>query len=190
MQPVSGKDRPYKPMVKSGGAQRESDGVVVPEAAQKGAVRRKGPDFGHAVGGGKRKGMAGTTRPKSPRGHEHTDNLHRWPSARIMKKVRQRVKELTGRNRNGVKDMRVLISDLNPILRGWVNYFAVGHSSRCFSFVRDWVEKKMRRHLMRTRQRRGFGWRRWSRRWFYEGLGLFDGYRVRRHEPRLKASPT
>ena len=39
---------------------------------------------------------------------------------------------------------------INPILRGWVNYFAVGHSSRCFSFVRDWVEKKMRRHLMRS----------------------------------------
>jgi RNA-directed DNA polymerase len=79
---------------------------------------------------------------------------------------------------------------INPILRGWVNYFAVGHSSRCFSFVRDWVEKKMRRHLMRARQCRGFGWRKWSKRWLYEGLGLFNGYRVRRYEPRLKASPT
>jgi RNA-directed DNA polymerase len=78
---------------------------------------------------------------------------------------------------------------INPILRGWVNYFAVGHSSRCFGFVRDWVEKKMRRHLMRARQRRGFGWRRWSRQWLYEGLGLFKDYRVRRYEPRLKASP-
>lgn len=28
-----------------------------------------------------------------------------------------------------------------PILRGWVNYFSVGHSSRCFSYVKDWVEK-------------------------------------------------
>jgi RNA-directed DNA polymerase len=83
-----------------------------------------------------------------------------------------------------------LVQLINPILRGWVNYFAVGHSSRCFSFVRDWVEKKMRRHLMRARQRRGFGWRRWSKQWLYEGLGLFDGYRVRRYEPRLKASPT
>jgi RNA-directed DNA polymerase len=64
-------------MVKSGGAQRESGGVVVPEAARKGAVRRKGPDFGHAGGGGKRKGMAGTTRPKSPRGHEPVDNVRK-----------------------------------------------------------------------------------------------------------------
>ncbi len=83
-----------------------------------------------------------------------------------------------------------VIQLINPILRGWVNYFAVGHSSRCFSFVRDWVEKKMRRYLMRARQRRGFGWRRWSKRWLYEGLGLFNGYRVRRYVPRLKASPT
>ena len=36
---------------------------------------------------------------------------------------------------------------LNPILRGWVRYFAIGDASRCFGFVKDWVEKKVRRHL-------------------------------------------
>jgi RNA-directed DNA polymerase len=46
-----------------------------------------------------------------------------------------------------------VIEVINPILRGWVNYFAVGHSSRCFSFIKDWVEKKIRRHLMRARKR-------------------------------------
>ncbi|ANB76082.1 hypothetical protein AYM40_27790 [Paraburkholderia phytofirmans OLGA172] len=63
---------------------------------------------------------------------------------------------------------------------GWVNYFAVGHSSECFSFLKDWVEKKIRRHMGRSRNRRGFGWKRWSRRWLYEELKLFNGYRVRR----------
>ncbi len=72
-----------------------------------------------------------------------------------------------------------LIEKINPILRGWVNYFAVGHSSRCFSFIRNWVEKKIRRHLAHARQRQGFGWKRWSRRWIYETLGLFSDYRVR-----------
>jgi RNA-directed DNA polymerase len=38
---------------------------------------------------------------------------------------------------------------INPMLRGWVNYFAVGHSSACFSFIKDWVEKKVRRHMLR-----------------------------------------
>ena len=72
-----------------------------------------------------------------------------------------------------------VIELINPILRGWVNYFAVGHSSRCFAFIQDWVEKNTRRHLMRARKRRGFGWRRWSREWLYNVLGLFHGYRIR-----------
>jgi len=37
-----------------------------------------------------------------------------------------------------------VIARVNPILRGWVQYFAFGHSSRCFSYIRDWVEKKIR----------------------------------------------
>jgi RNA-directed DNA polymerase len=82
-----------------------------------------------------------------------------------------------------------VVERINPILRGWVNYFAVGHSSRCFSFVKDWVEKKVRRHLMRARKRKGFGWQRWRRRWLYDELGLFKDYRVRRPEAALKANP-
>jgi RNA-directed DNA polymerase len=80
-----------------------------------------------------------------------------------------------------------VVALINPILRGWVRYFAVGDASRCFGFVKDWVEKKVRRHLMRARGRRGFGWDRWSRRWLYDRLGLFDGYRVCRPP---KALPT
>jgi RNA-directed DNA polymerase len=30
-----------------------------------------------------------------------------------------------------------VVALINPILRGWVNYFAVGHSSRCFGYVKD-----------------------------------------------------
>jgi RNA-directed DNA polymerase len=82
-----------------------------------------------------------------------------------------------------------VIELINPILRGWVNYFAVGHSSRCFSMVKDWVEKKIRRHLMRARQRRGFGWKRWSSNWLYETLGLFNDYRVKRGMSAAKALP-
>jgi RNA-directed DNA polymerase len=68
---------------------------------------------------------------------------------------------------------------INPVLRGWVNYFRVGHSSRCFGYVKDWVEKKLRRHLMKTRKRKGFGWKRWSRDFLYQSLGLYGDYRIR-----------
>ncbi len=71
------------------------------------------------------------------------------------------------------------------MLRGWVNYFAVGHSSACFSFIKAGVEKKIRRHLLRARKRKGFGWTRWSRSWLYEILKLFNRYRVRRLGPKV-----
>jgi len=67
---------------------------------------------------------------------------------------------------------------INPILRGWVNYFRVGHSSKCFGFVKDWVQKKIRRFLMRSKRRQGFGWKRWSRDWIYEKLGVYNDYQV------------
>jgi RNA-directed DNA polymerase len=73
---------------------------------------------------------------------------------------------------------------MNPILRGWVRYFAVGDSHQCFGFIKDWVEKKVRRHLMRARNRKGFGWKRWSRRWLYDTLRLFHTYRVSRPQPK------
>src|SRR5260370_21818182 len=66
-QPASGKDRAYKPMVKSGGVQRESEGAVVPViGVQHNAPGGKGPHFDHAGGEGKREGMAGVSRSNYP----------------------------------------------------------------------------------------------------------------------------
>jgi RNA-directed DNA polymerase len=72
-----------------------------------------------------------------------------------------------------------VVTLINPILRGWVNYFAIGHSSRCFQLVKRWVELKIRRHLRRARNRRGFGWAHWSTSRLYGAFGLFNGYHVR-----------
>ena len=60
-----------------------------------------------------------------------------------------------------------------------MNYFAVGHSSECFRIIKDWVEKKIRRHQERARKRRGFGWKVWNKQWMYEDLKLFRDYRIR-----------
>ena len=46
--------------------------------------------------------------------------------------------------------------------------------------VKHWVEKKVRRHLVRAREGKGHGWTRWSSEWLYERLGLFNDYRLYR----------
>jgi RNA-directed DNA polymerase len=81
-----------------------------------------------------------------------------------------------------------VVARINPIIRGWVNYFRIGNAGRCFRSVRDWIEKKVRRHLMRARGRHGFGWNRWSKAGLYQTLGLYGDYVVR-YVPRPKALP-
>ena len=115
----------------------------------------------------------------------------RWFALRTPK-VKKRT-ELLGRLKVVFRSLRSqpvqrVIEQINPILRGWVNYFAHGNASRCFSHVRDWVEKKVRRHLARNSKRSGFGWKRWSTRWLHAHLGLFGDYRVS-YRPWQKALP-
>ena len=111
---------------------------------------------------------------------------HYTPKMKKRTVLLRKLKEVFRRFQSQPVDRVVQL--INPILRGWVNYFAVGHSSECFSFIQDWVEKKIRRHMGRSRNRSGFGWKRWSRRNLYEDLKLFNGYKVR-HWAAPKALP-
>ncbi len=75
--------------------------------------------------------------------------LQRWPSTRSMKRIRAKIRERTGRERGGVKDIRVVVDDLNPVLRGWGNYFRTGNASRKFVEVDDYAQRRLRRLLVR-----------------------------------------
>ena len=108
---------------------------------------------------------------------------HVTPKLKKRTALLRTLKEIFRRHRSQPTDRMIQL--INPILRGWVNYFAVGNSGECFSFIQIWVEKKVRRHLMRARQRKGFGWKRWSRQWLYDTLKLFNGYRVKRLQPKV-----
>jgi RNA-directed DNA polymerase len=99
------------------------------------------------------------------------------PQQKARTALLRELKEVFRRYRSQPVDR--VIAEINPRLRGWVNYFRIGHASRCFALVRVWVERSIRRHLMRARNRRGFGWKRWSTAWLHTTLGLFGDYRVR-----------
>ena len=79
--------------------------------------------------------------------------LQREPSVRSMKRVRARVKEFTDRRWNGVKDVRVLIRKLNPVLRGWGNYFRTGNAAGKFNVVDSYVWWRLKRFSMKRKGR-------------------------------------
>jgi RNA-directed DNA polymerase len=108
---------------------------------------------------------------------------HYTPKLKKRTALMREIKEVFRRHRS--QPIERVVSLINPMLRGWVNYFAVGHSSECFGYIKDWVEKKVRRHLAHAQKRRGFGWEQWSRLWLYDALKLFNSYRVRYGGPKV-----
>jgi group II intron reverse transcriptase/maturase len=81
--------------------------------------------------------------------------LFRWPSARAMQRIRERIRELTDRRRRaGMRDIREVIRDLNPVLRGWGNYFRTGNASLKFQQVDRYVNQRLVRLMYRGRRDR------------------------------------
>jgi RNA-directed DNA polymerase len=75
-----------------------------------------------------------------------------------------------------------VIQLINPVIRGWVNYFRIGNSGTCFNNLKRWIEEKIRKHLARSAQRKGFGWKRWSKDLIYNRLGLYNDYGIRYYQ--------
>ena len=76
--------------------------------------------------------------------------MHRWPSPKARKRLRDRVREITDW-RNSGKDVKQIIAELNPVIRGWGNYFRTGTCTREFHRMDDFVYRR----LLVWRQRRG-----------------------------------
>lgn len=99
-------------------------------------------------------------------------HLHRWPSRRSRKRLRTKVRALTVRSRCHA-DIREVIAQLNPVLRGWGGYFRTGNAARVFNSMDRYVVDRLRGLLVARygRHLRAGRWREWTRAWF-EGHGL------------------
>jgi RNA-directed DNA polymerase len=99
--------------------------------------------------------------------------LQRWPSTKSVKRVRQRVRELTPRAACH-RDLREIIKKINPVIRGWGNYFKTGNAARKFNQVDSYVWQRL---YALARKRKGRHLRagemaRWTRDAFVNELGL------------------
>lgn len=91
----------------------------------------------------------------------------------ILKKVRKVIRE------NWNDKLPEVIGKINPVLRGWTNYFRIGNSSITFSYVKWDVEKKVRRMVRKKQKRLGYGYRKWSKEVPYRDWGLYNDYQIR-----------
>jgi RNA-directed DNA polymerase len=98
--------------------------------------------------------------------------LHRWPSQTAMARLRVKVRDRTGRNRVGI-DVREVIAELNPILRGWGNYFRTGNAADKFQMIDRYVTWRLHRLMVKKRGRnlRAGQADQWTEEWF-NGHGL------------------
>jgi group II intron reverse transcriptase/maturase len=77
---------------------------------------------------------------RNPRWHF----LQRWPSPKATKKLRERIREVTSKRQSG-KDVKQIIAELTPVLRGWGNYFRTGNADREFHRMDSFVVTRLRR---------------------------------------------
>jgi group II intron reverse transcriptase/maturase len=103
----------------------------------------------------------------------HLHFVQRWPSPKAMNRVRERVHDLTDARRSGAKDVKEIVASINPVLRGWGNYFRTGNADREFNRIDGYVYDRLvrwmqRRGGQRTRYRRDA----WPRERLHEEMGL------------------
>jgi len=82
-----------------------------------------------------------------------------WPARKAMKAIRGRIKEITAPRWKLAQGIFKIVKELNPVIRGWGNYFRIGHSTRCFYAVSQYLYEQL---ALYDSKRRGKAGRRWE----------------------------
>ena len=99
-----------------------------------------------------------------------------WPSQKAEKKIKEKVRKIT----NPARPIKVtqVIEELNPVIRGWVNYFKIGNSTKKFGKIKLYVAKRVKKFMRRRRGKSGYGYKEYPDNYLYNELGLYRDYRL------------
>ena len=98
------------------------------------------------------------------------------PSQKAQQALKAKLRAVTDKRVN--RKVSAVVEEMNPILRGWVNYFRIGQSASVFNEVREYALGRVRRYLRRRQGKHGYGWKNLPNEFFYGPLGLFYGYQL------------
>lgn len=80
----------------------------------------------------------------------HYQGKQRWPRASSVKNLKAKIKAKTRRNRPG--GIEAIAEELEPLLRGWFNYFRNGNSLNIFAMIDGWLRRRLRSILKKRRK--------------------------------------
>jgi group II intron reverse transcriptase/maturase len=107
-------------------------------------------------------------------------------SKRSFARVLDKIHDETSRRWN-LDPPEKRVEEVNRIVRGWCGYFDQGPIYEPYRRLRKYIERRMRRWLMRKHKRRGTGYRQYPDEYLYKELGLFNPHVHRLSRTRAKA---
>ena len=112
----------------------------------------------------------------------------RWPSRRAMAAVRAKIKAITAPRSRLLWPLDRLVEELNPVLRGWGNYFGRGNSAKKFTQIDSYVQERLALFDSKKRGKAGRGWgsrHNWA---WYRRLGVYRLPGRVRYDPTATAA--
>lgn len=104
------------------------------------------------------------------------------PSVKARSKIISSLREVFANYHS--QPMTRVRDKINPIIRGWVNQFRTGQSAKVFKYLQYWLNLKIRRHLMKSKGKQGFGWKRWSTVGLFAMYNIYNDYKLIRWKAR------
>lgn len=98
------------------------------------------------------------------------------PSAKARKVIRAKIREIT---QNRPVKVSKVVEKLNPVLRGWANYFRIGNSTRTFNKIRNYAVLKVGRFMRKKQVRNRTSWEEIDSEFLYGKLGLFCDWHIK-----------
>ena len=100
--------------------------------------------------------------------------LNKWPSKRAMASIRAKIRDRTDR-RYARLPLEWVVEDLNPVIRGWGNYFRYGNSGQKFDQIDAYVNE---RFAILASVKHGLTGRNWVTRFNHQWVNQLGVYRL------------